>query len=306
MEYDALVRARTCPDAAGRRARSGDWQRVGPGRYLPHRDELDDEALARVALDYAGPRALLTGRIAARALGLRWVPQVPGAQVLVPAGTRRRSTGLVSVRRTAKFCALEPWTWRGLPMAPPTRIVLDAALAATSLRDARGVVLGAVADRVTTPERLRAMLAHEPRNGTAAVRRAIHDAEVGAASPPEAECVDALRGCRLPFLVNPEVWVGQQLVGVADGYFVGLGAGWEMDSRERHDQQDTFDTTLARHDVFGGHGLVLSHLTPARLRRDPALAAGSVLAVARSRLLLPAHLREPKGLRLVPRGPLQS
>lgn len=279
---------------------------MAPGRYLPHAADLDDEALARVALDYAGPRALLTGFIAARALGLRWVPQQPGAHTLVPAGTRRRSTRLIAVRRTAQFSSLQPWTWTGLPMAPPTRIVLDASLAAASLRDARGIVLGAVVDGHTTCDQLRVMLAHEPRNGTAAVRRAIHDAEIGASSPPEAECIDALRGCRLPFLANPQVWVGQQFVGIPDGYFVGLGAGWEMDSRERHDQDDTFDATLARHDVFGGYGLVLSHLTPARLRRDRALAADSVLAVARARLLLPAQVREPPGLRLVPTGPLQS
>lgn len=211
----------------------------------------------------------------------------------------------MTVRRTAQFDRLRSWTWCGLPTAPPARVVLDAALTASSLRDTRGIVLGAVADRRVTTAELRELLKHEPRNGTAALRRSLSDAEVGAASPPEAECIDALRGSGIPFLVNPEVWVGEQLVGIPDGWFVGLGAGWEMDSRERHAQDDTFDATLARHDTFGGFGLTLAHLTPTRLRRDPAGASAAVRSVARARLLLPAAFREPPGLRVVPRGPLQ-
>lgn len=300
-----IISARTHPHAAGRRARSGSWQRIACGIYLPHNDAPTDRELAAAALEYAGPRALLTGFIAARAMQLRWVPPTGGAQVLVPADVRRRPQPLVTVRRTAQFDRLRPWAWCGLPTAPPARVVLDAALAASSLRDTRGIVLGAVADRRVTTSELRELLAQEPRNGTAAVRRSLRDAEVGAASPPEAECVDALHGCGVPFLVNPEVWVGERLVGVPDGWFVGLGAGWEMDSRERHAAEDTFDATLARHDAFGGYGLALAHLTPTRLRRDPPAAADAVLSVARARLLLPPDFREPPGLRVVPRGPLQ-
>jgi hypothetical protein len=57
-------------------------------------------------------------------------------------------------------------------------------------------------------------------------------------------------------------------------------------------------------ELVGAHGIVLSHLTPRRLRRDPAAATAAVLSVVRARLVLPASLREPAGLRVVPRGPV--
>jgi hypothetical protein len=277
---------------------------VARGHYLPHAQTPAGPELAALVLDYAGPRALLTGHLAARAAGMRWVPDDERVQALVPAEVRRRPRPPFSVRRTAGFDELVPWLWHGLPMAPPPRIVLDTALATPSLRDVRGVVLGAVLDGWTTPEELAQLVACEPRNGTRLLNRAIRDASHGAASPPEAECADALRGCGLPFLLNAELWVGSRFVGKPDGYFVGLGAGWEVDSREHHETERDFDRTLARHDGFGGYGLVLAHLTPKRMRRDPAQAADAVLAVARRRLLLPPHLREPEGLRIVPKGPL--
>ena len=115
---------------------------------------------------------------------------------------------------------------------------------------------------------------------------------------------DALRGCRLPFLLNPELRMNGKLLGYPDGYFLGLGAGWEVESRERHEGDESFDETLGRHTVFGGHGLVLAHPTPRRIRQDPVLAASSVLRVARARLLLPSGLREPQGLEVIPRGPV--
>ena len=235
---------------------------------------------------------------------MRWIPKQDRAQALVPAQTRRCKHPLFAVRRSARFFELEPWTWYGLPVAPPERIVLDAALSARSLREVRGIVLAALEDGWTTPADLRDLLKHEPRNGTALLRTAIQDSENGAASPPEAELVDALGGCGLPFLVNPELQRGGVRIGYPDGYFVGLGAGWEVESRERHDGDESFDETLRRHTTFGGHGLVLAHATPRQIRADGPGTAAAVLAVARARLLLPAGLREPADLRIIARGPL--
>ena len=291
-------------DVARRRVDRGVWQRLAPGFYLPHTQAPTDLELARATLAWAGPRALLTGRLAARALRMRWIPDGGEVRVLVPTEVRRDPQKHFVVRRTARFAELEPWSWFGLPVAPPGRIVLDTALTGTSLRQVRGIVLGAIEDRWVTAEQLRGLLATEPRNGTKLLRRALLDSDDGAASPPEAELVDALRRAGQPFLVNPELWLNDRLLGIPDGWFVGLGCGWEMDSRERHAGDDDFDRTLARHDAFAAHGLVLAHLTPARLRRDPSAAVGAVLAVPAARKRLPAELREPAGLRVVPRGPV--
>jgi hypothetical protein len=291
-------------DLARREVSADRWQRPARGFYVPHREPLDDVTLARIAVEYGGDQSLLTGLIAARALKMRWVPTLPGAQVLVPDSVRRRSTDAIAVRRSAGYASLSGWCWQGIATAPAERIVLDAAMRLPSLGLVRGLVLGAVADRWTTPDELTDLLAHEPRNGTALLRQAVRDARDGSASPPEAELVDALRGCRIPFLVNPELRLGGRTIGFPDGYFVGLGAGWEVDSRERHEGEEAFDATLGRHTTFGGHGLVLAHPTPRRIRMDTAGTAAAVLTVAQARLLLPPSVREPAGLEVVPRGPV--
>ena len=291
-------------DLARREVDAGRWQRPIRGYYVPHAGPLPDPVLARIATAHVGPSGLLTGLIAARALQMRWVPTLPGAQVLAPAGMRRTSTRLVQVRRCAALPGLVPWLWEDVRVAPAHRVVLDSALRLGTLRDVRGLVLGAVADRLVTPEALAELLAAEPFNGTALFRQAIADAADGAASPPEAEMADALRGSGQPYLLNPELWMGGQLIGCPDGYFVGLGAGWEVDSRERHDGDDSFDETLGRHTTFGGYGIVLAHPTPRRIRQSGAATAAAVLSVARARLLLPTGLREPRGLVVVPKGPI--
>ena len=291
-------------DLARREVAAGRWQRPARRIYVPDTEPLDDVLLARIAVAYAGPRAVITGLIAARALRMRWVPTRPGAQVLVAPEVRRRSVANIRVRRSAGLDALDTWTWHDMSVAPAARVVLDCGLVLPTLREVRGVVLGAVADKQTNPVELRELLSTEPRNGTALLRRATADALRGAASPPEAELADELHGCGQPFLLNPEMYVDGTFVGCLDGYFPGLGAGWEVDSRERHEGDASFDATLARHTVFGGHGIVLAHPTPRQIRADrPAVAAG-VLAVATARLRLPPHAREPRGLRIVPRGPL--
>lgn len=253
-----------------------------------------------------GPQALLTGLLPAEALGIRWVPPTATVQVLIPASVRRAPRPGVQVRRTSAFAALaaDAWTWNGVAVAPPARVVLDAALTLDRLRDVRGVVLAAVADGLASTAELRQLLDREPRNGTALVRRALRDAATGAASPPEAELADGLRGCRLPFVVNAELRLHGRPLGFPDGYFVGLGAGWELDSRTHHEEADALEATLHRHTVFGAAGIALAHVTPRQLRRDPAGVVAAVLSVARSRQQLPAHLREPPGLEVLPRGPV--
>jgi hypothetical protein len=257
------------------RVAAGAWQRVGPGLYLPNSDQPAPEALAAVGRAYAGAEGVVSGLVAARALELRWVPEPRRVTVLVSAERQLQSQPLVRVRRTASLADLATWRLGGVTYADAGRLVLDGGMGLRSLRDVRGVVLGAVAYRWTTVSEQQQILATEPRNGTRLLRRALRDADRGCASPPEAVLV-----------------------------FPGLGCGSEMDSRERHEDESNFERTLSRHDRFGGYGLVLSHLTPRRLRSDPAAAVMAVLDTARARLRLPAALREPAGLRLVPRGPL--
>jgi hypothetical protein len=280
------------------------WRRLASGIYVVGAGTPDPTGLARGAQAYGGPSGLVSGLVAAHAARMRWIPPATAAVLLVEGRRRLRSTDFVTVRRSSALATVARWRCDGIDYAAPPRAVFDAALQLPDLRSVRGVVLGGIADRRTSADEQHRLLLSEPRNGTGLLRRAVRDAERGCASPPEAELVDALIGCLLPFLVNAGVYVDDVLVGIADVWFVGLGCGTEMDSRERHEGDADFDDTLSRHDRFGAHGLVLSHLTPRRFRRDPAAAVSAVLAVARARLALPAQLREPRGLHVVPRGPL--
>lgn len=291
------------PRIAERQVRRQRWQRPTRGVYVTHDRELTGLDLAHVAGRIAGEQMVVSGLVVLRELGLRWLPQSPHVLALVPAQVRTRSNGQVVLRRTTGLGALEAWSRDGLRMAPVGRAVIDASRGVPSLRDARGIVLGAVADRWVDVPTLADVLATTQQNGSGLTRRAIEDARRGCASPPEAEVVDALTGCGVPFYVNPQLLLHGRLLGSPDLWLPGLGIGGEVDSVERHEQDDdAVESTYDRHERITGAGLELVHLSVRRIRRDVQEAAGHLLARARGRACLPQP--EPPGLTVVPRGPL--
>lgn len=248
------------------------------------------------------PEVVMSGLAGAQALGLRWVPVHERVQVLVGPQVHRKSNDQVLVRRTADVASIDTWRWGGLAVADAARLVVDGTRECLSLRDVRGLVLGAIADGHADAASLLELLDAGAVGGTAWARRAVGDAVRGAASPPEAELVDGLLGCGHPFYVNPEVRVSGAFVGYLDVYLVGTGVGAEVDSKERHGQEDTLDDTLARHDRADTGGLSLVHVTPTRYRADPAAFRARLLGKVverRSR-----GLGEPAGIEVIPRGPL--
>lgn len=260
-------------------------------------DEAGELALAHAAVRRGGPGAIVTGLGAARWLGLRWVPPSERVHILIPAKRRRASSPLVLVRRAHDHHTVATWTRDGLHVATADRGVVDGSRELTTLNEVRGLVLGAVADGWCTTEPLRRLLATGAVGGTAHCRRAVLDAERGAASPPEAELIDTLLRRRVPFVANPELWLDGCLIGLPDVYLLGTGVGGELDSKERHGDGELLDATLQRHGRFADAALWLEHITPARFRRDPESYVDMLLARAA------AH-REPAGLRVVHRGPV--
>ena len=286
--------------------RRGDLTRVVQGIDIPGDQPPVGDQRARVALAHAGEGSLLTGLWAAAALGWKWVPSTVVIQVLVPAERRRRSSELwIKVRRSNRLPGA-PTQWvRGLPLADNAQIVVDACRQLKSLRDVRGVVLGAVADGHTTVEQIRAAMGRGQTAGTALCRRACVDAERGAASPPEADFCDVMIGLGLPFYLNCELWVDGAFVGKPDGWIVGTGVGWECDSKEEHAEGDKLQATLDRDKRFvRGQGLSLEHWTPARFWADPQAFVRAVLGEIDRRQRL--GLTEPPGLEIRPCGPLLS
>lgn len=299
-----LVAAGRWRGAGDRLVAHGEWVRAAPSTYLTGRDDL--VARVQAALEHAGQDAVLTGWVGCLALGLPDVPQGGAVPVLVPAKRRRVSTPHVRVLPTAR----PPAWWTGpdleVRVAAPARCVVDAVRALSALSDVRALVLGAVGSAHVSTEDLQRELEGGARGGRALTQRALRDAAAGAASAPEAELADDLcdaarRGLLPSFLLNPELRLGGRLVGRPDGWLLGCGVGWEVDSWRHHSAEETFDATLARHDRFAGHGLTLLHVTPRRLR---ALGAGYVPVLAdavRARRRLGP---EPAGLVVVPRGPV--
>lgn len=303
LTRDALRTARLSTGLGDRETAVGRAQRLAPSTYLLGAAPPNDEQLVRAALAHAGPDAVVTGLVACRLLGLPDVPPLQGVQVLVPAARRRVSRPYVRVTPTTR----PPVTWlvAGVRVAEPHRAVVDAAVRLRDVRALRGLVLGAVAAGRCRVDALRAELEARARNGTALTRRVLDEAAAGALSAPEAEVAavaqDAVRAGRLPpFLLNPALVLGGVLVGRPDGWFPGLGLGWEVDSRRHHGSQEDLDATLARHDRFARYGLQLLHVTPGRAR---ALGSGYaqvlVEAVAARRR---AAQPEPPGLVVRPYG----
>ena len=294
-----LIEAGCSPRLGDRQVRAGHWQRPARGVYVPHRQQLTGLELGRAARVLAGDRVVVSGLVAARELGLRWIPPSDRCLALVEPTVRTPSSGRIVLRRTTDLAQVPTWWRGGVELAGAQRAVVDAARGVSSLRDVRGIVLGAVADGWSDVATLRDVLDRTQRNGSGLTRRALLDAERGCASPPEAELVDALVGRGVPFYVNPELRMDGRLLGLPDIWLPGLGTGGEVDSVERHGSAMDVESTYDRHERITGVGLDLVHLSVRRIRRDADEAACSLLQRARQRRGV-----EPQGLVVVPRGPL--
>jgi hypothetical protein len=285
-------------DAAERRVRAGHWQRPARGIYVKHNQRLEPVDLGHVATAYGGDEVVISGLVVLHELGLRWLPELHVVDGLVPDRVRRPGSDRVRLHRTTSYGELTTWTKAGLRWADTERAVVDAGRRVAALRDVRGIVLGAVADGHATVDGLRRIVDAGQRNGSADVRRAVLDAERGCASPPEAELVDALIGCREPFLVNPQVWHRGQLLGCPDIWLVNRAVGGEVESVERHGSAADVESTYDRHERFADAKVELVHVPVRRIRADVQAAARHLLGRARE------VTRGPAELVVVPRGPV--
>jgi hypothetical protein len=274
------------------------WQRGARGIYLTHPDPPTDRELCQVARAHVGEDFIVTGLVVLRALELPWLPNDPRIHVLVPPDSRRSSSTLIRVTRTSSYDRLTTWVQYGCRFADPARATLDAARGVSALREARGVVLGAVAQGCSSVVDLTTLLEAGQRNGSGMVRRAISDAARGCASPPEAELVDGMVGRGVPFYVNPELWHHGVLLGSTDVWLAGTGSGGEVESQERHGDAIGVENTYDRHERFAAAGVNLVHLSVARIRRDVGEATDYLLRRARSGPPAPPELL------VLPKGPL--
>lgn len=267
-----LVAAGLDPRVLARECSAGRWTPLLPGTAVTGPGPPSARQRSRAALLLAGPRAALTGASGCRAWDLVDVPVEDAVAVLVPEARRVAVHPLLHVRRTSR--PYDVWQRDGLPVAAPERCVADAARWTKDLRQVRALVLPAVRGPWLDVAAVRDVLATTGSGGSALCRRALRDAERGAWSAPEAEAADLVlravrRGALPPFVLNAQVSHRGRVLGTVDGWLVGTGVGWELDSVRHHGGSADLDATLERHERFSEAGLTLLHRTPARLRREP-------------------------------------
>lgn len=291
-------------DLADRLVRQGEWQRLAPSTYLAGNDAPTDAQLVAAAREHVGEDLVVTGLLACRAFGMVDVPDEPGIEVLIGPGSRRVSTGLIRVQQTTRMP--RTWTIDGVRYAVPARALVDGARRLPDVQSARALLLGAVCARRCTALELSVEVEAGAQRGSGLVRRVVDDALAGAWSAPEAEAAhevgDRVQAGQLPpFLLNPVLRLGSRRVGQPDGYLVGHGVGWQVQSRRHHAEGDDFEQTLAVHDGYAAHDLTMLHVTPKRLRQ----LRGAWPELLVQALAARGGRGEPVGLRVEPIGPLQ-
>ncbi|HMH89555.1 MAG TPA: hypothetical protein VK586_00575 [Streptosporangiaceae bacterium] len=299
----AAIRHRIRPD--------GPWQVVLPGVYLSHRGTMTarqrDVAafcyagrLSGQALAVTGPAALAWHRIRA------CPPSAERVDVLVSPDYRRRDAGFARLHPTAVTPSAVFWDGP-VCYAPPARALADAVRQLRDPADVRAVVAAGVQQGKVTVGQLAEELAIGAMRQSAGLRRALAEVAQGVRSGAEADLVVLIRRSRLPIpMLNPRLFVGDELLAVPDAWWPEAGVAAEVDSQEWHLSPDTWKATMARHARMSAQGIIVLHFPPSRIRtagrevaaeiRSALAAAGgrglpAVRAVSAARVLTPAGTR---------------
>jgi hypothetical protein len=286
----------------------GPWQVVLPGVYLSNRGAVTTRQRHVAAFSYAGrlpgqalavtgPAALIWHRIRASAAVTERV------DVLVALGSRRRDAGFARLHPTTIVPRATLWDGP-VCYAPPARALADTARQLRDPAAVRAVVAAGVQQGRVTVGQLAEELAAGAVRHSAGLRRALAEVAQGARSAAEAELVTLVRRARLPVpMLNPRLFVGDDLLAVPDAWWPEVGVAAEVDSQEWHFAPDSWKATMARHARMSAHGIIVLHFPPSRIRTAGREVAGeirSALAAARGRSL-PA-VRTISAARVLPLG----
>ena len=214
--------------------------------------------------------------------------------VLVPASRGPKSTLFARVSRTHRMPS-EVCVDGAFRYALPARAVADAARSLTSSRDVRAVVAQAIQRQRCSIAQLEAESEEGPVKGSAMLRAALEEVRAGVRSAPEGDLRRLLKRGRIPAPVfNARLYVGKELIAVADAWWEEAGVGAEVDSREYHYSAEDWQGTIRRHDRLVAHGVLLLHFTPQQIRTAPDEVTAQVraaLAAGRGRARLPITAR---------------
>jgi hypothetical protein len=159
------------------------------------------------------------------------------------------------------------------------RAVADAGQQLSSFRDCRAVAAGAVQRRRCTLDDLANELAGMPRRYSGWLREALAEVADGVRSVAEGDLRTLIRRAGLPApMYNAQLYVGRQLIAIADAWWPDAGVAAEVDSREWHLSPDDYERTLQRSARMTGHGILMVHLTPKQIRAESETVAAQLSA----------------------------
>ncbi|GAB3590369.1 hypothetical protein GCM10027446_04930 [Angustibacter peucedani] len=231
---------------------------------------LDDEQRLVAGCLWAGPRAQVAGLTAARWHGFPDLPDDGLVRLLVDWGSPAGAA--FALRRRTTRLDPNPWRRDALVVTSRARAAVDAARSLAP-EAARLLVVSGVQRGLVRLDDLRAELEAGPRQGSAAVRRALADAETGGWSLPEVEVLRELARSA----VLPRAWPNPRLVAddgtvlpTPDFWLDDVGLAGQVHSRAFHVRDEHWERTVAADTALGEHGVVVLAVTPTGFRRDPA------------------------------------
>jgi hypothetical protein len=265
----------------------GPWQRLLGGVYLAVTGTPTQRQTEIAALRRAGPASVLTSVAALGHHGVR----APGSQVitvLVPVGQRRGSEGFVRIWGTTRMPEFV-FTDGAIRFADAARAVADASRELGSFREVRAVAADAVQRRRCRLDQLTEELAQAPVRQSAWLRRALAEVADGVRSVAEADLRSLIRAAGLPDPVfNARLYLGPELLAVADAWWPDAGVAVEVESREWHLSPEDWERTLRRSRQMSAQGIIMVHVTPHQVRTESGRVAADIRSALRAGQARPA------------------
>jgi hypothetical protein len=262
----------------------GPWRQMLPAVYLTVTGTATADQRDMAALLYAGPRSVITGPVAVRRHNLRCAG-LNILDLLVPADSRRKSTGYVQIQRTIRMPA-DLYTTGPIRFTSPARAVADAARAMNRFSDVQALVCDAVQRGRCTPEELVGELNEGPKLGRRWYRMALAEVGEGIRSAAEGDLKRLIDRSDLDKPVyNADLYTLDGIfLGRPDAWFGRAGVAGEVDSREYHMSARDYAETTMRHNRMEAAGIHMLHWLPSTIKAKPgrivadlrdAIAAGN-------------------------------
>ena len=255
--------------------RSGPWRAMLPGVYLTVTGAPTPEQRDMAALLYAGPRSVITGAVAVRrhrltCAGLNMI------DVLVPAETRRTSTGFVQILRTTRMPD-NVYRTGAIRFAPPHRAVADAARKMMCFSDVQAVICSALQRRRCTLPMLIGELNEGPSAGSRSLRMALAEVSDGVRSNAEADLRNLIDRSDLEKpLYNARLYTPDGIfIAKPDAWWQRAGVAGEVDSREYHMEAADYRATVMRHNQMERYGINVQHWLPSVIANESGMGLRS-------------------------------